>query len=176
MFINWIIDGWHSIFAPAIVWLNEHVFALIDIEIIQLQVDFIVIMALFIGQLVGAVLNTGPLKQTWRSIALLVFSFWFLAATTLLLPANPNLGDLAQIKGGDLSLLWIIGGAFVLFIGLRWISFEGLEHATSMSTTFGAVALLFSLFLMLELNAHADENLPYVERWLQAWDDIFVEE
>ena len=169
LWINWIIDTWHSFFAPAIVWLNEYVFSWINITLVQVKVDFFVILSVMM-RLVYSEISVVP--PPFRKKARIAWAIYYVFCTVVLLIATPDSDTLT-----DHQTRYILGVNLVLLA--IFLSGGKLLHSKgsiSLAKVFLAVTIYLMMGFLHDFNAHADQNLPYIERWLQAWDDAVTEQ
>lgn len=170
--INAIIDGWHYLTEPVAAWLSEYVFAWFDIEVSQLDIDKIVVFGFLLRISYRFFVSLLPHIKSFSFSFLSILIWAVVGAIIIVKPERPIIA-LAQIKDGNYFTLWMLG-VFVIASFVYGLMREPRFRALSTLCIGGVIYIL--LGMLVEINMHADDNLPYIERWLTAWDDIFVEE
>lgn len=170
--IDKVIDAWHAVTVPLAAWLSEYVFAWWEIEVSQHDIDLIVVFGFLMRMFFRSFTQLSPPPN--RLLTGIVFLLaWVIVSTSIILQPETQFSALASIKAGDKLALWTLGGSGVASLVLRLFRNP---HVRGYSMASGGLAIFVFLVMLLELNAHADEHLPYIERWLTAWDEIFVGE
>lgn len=183
LIINYIIDAWHALFAPMIDWLNKTVFQYFDFDITQIEIDILVILGVFWRMLLPRVpefyhaLRNYVSSQEFELWKIWVWLIVFLATGIVaLVIAFAFLYGKIDV-GFKVSYLLIIPIIALILRIVDVLSKSPVVHNMILLSyrAFWAMMTVYALFFILVLNYHADSNLPYIERWLKAWDDAVTE-
>lgn len=172
LFFNGIIDGWQLIWAPAIEWLNLNFFSKFKIELPQWKFDAVIAISIFIRMLNRALMPLYGIGQLLSGVLTIALSLFILLVFAF--DERDREHGLTSILDPSIYTIVILSLTFAALLISKFFLRSDTANLVSKATL--PLLFLVGLMALLELNAHADENLPYIERWLQAWDDAVTEQ